>query len=268
VKSSPGVLSVMMPVYNEERTLPTMLRHVLDCDLVGEVIAVDDGSKDGSWAILSEFAQRDPRVRPFRQEVNRGKGAALRRAISELQMPFAIVQDADLEYDPRDYPILLEPLLSGRADIVYGVRGFSGQTAYSFWFVMGNKVVTLASNVLFNSYISDLESGYKVLRSDLWRRLNLQGSRFDIEPEITARVLRLGYRIHEVPIRYYARSREEGKKLTWRDGVHAIGTLIGLRLRSRRGLFDGDRDEQYHNHRQAELARQHPLELERQTEAT
>jgi len=257
--SATGILSVMMPVYDEERTLSTILAHVLDRPEVGEVIAVDDGSRDRSWEILNEIAERDPRVRPLRQPQNAGKGTALRRAIGELRMPFALVQDADLEYDPRDYPVLLEPLREGRADVVYGVRGFAGQTAYSFWFVMGNKGVTLASNLLFDSYISDMETGYKVLRSDLWKRLNLRGNRFDIEPDITARILRLGYRIHEVPIRYYARSREEGKKLTWRDGLQAIWTLLGLRVASDRRLFGDGHDPSYHEGRQQELARSHPL---------
>src|SRR5215510_15489865 len=257
--SSDGVLSVMMPIYNEERTLATVLSHVLERPEVGEVLAVDDGSRDRSWEILTEIAARDPRVRTFRQTENAGKGAALRRAITELRHPFALVQDADLEYDPRDYPALLDPLLEGRADVVYGVRGFGGQTAYSFWFVMGNKAVTLASNVLFDSYISDMETGYKVLRSDLWRRLNLHGDRFDIEPDITARVLRLGYRIHEVPIRYYARSRAEGKKLTWLDGVTAIGALVRLRVVPYRGLFGGAADPGYHHERQRQLSLRHPL---------
>jgi dolichol-phosphate hexosyltransferase len=227
--SPDGVLSVMMPIYNEERTLATILGHVLERPEVGEVLAVDDGSRDRSWEILTQIAERDPRVRTFRQTENAGKGAALRRAIAELRHPFALVQDADLEYDPRDYPALLGPLLEGRADVVYGRRGFGGRTAYSFWFVLGNKGVTLASNVLFDSYISDMETGYKVLRSELWQRLNLKGNRFDIEPDITAGILRLGYPIHEVPIHYYARSREEGKKLTWMDGLRAIGILVKLR---------------------------------------
>ena len=257
--SSDGALSVMMPIYNEERTLGTILAHVLERPEVGEVLAVDDGSVDRSWEILADIAARDSRVRPFRQPQNAGKGAALRRAIIELRHPFAVVQDADLEYDPRDYPALLGPLLEGRADAVYGVRGFGGQTAYSFWFVLGNKGVTLASNLLFDSYISDMETGYKVLRSGLWQRLNLKGTRFDIEPDITARILRLGYRIHEVPIRYYARSREEGKKLTWMDGLRAIGTLVKLRLASDRKLFGPGHDRAYHEARHDELARSHPL---------
>jgi dolichol-phosphate hexosyltransferase len=257
--SAKAVLSVMMPAFNEERTLETILGHVLEQPEVGEVIAVDDGSTDRTWEILTRVGARDPRVHPIRQDTNRGKGAALRRAIAEVRMPFALVQDADLEYDPRDYPALLAPLQEGRADAVYGVRGFAGQTAFSFWFVLGNKAVTLATNLLFDCYISDMETGYKVLRSDLWRRLNLGGTRFDIEPDITARTLRLGYRIHEVPIRYYARGRDEGKKLTWRDGVKALGTLAQLRLTSDQSLFGSALDWDYHRERQKHLAQQHPL---------
>ena len=254
-----GVLSVMIPAFNEERTLDLILKHVLERPEVGEVIAVDDGSTDKTWTILEGWAARDSRLRAFRQEQNQGKGAALRRAISEVRMPFALVQDADLDYDPRDYPTLLQPLIEGRADVVYGVRGFAGQTAFSFWFVMGNKAVTFAANVLFDSYISDLESGYKALRADLWRKLNLRGNRFDIEPDITARVLRLGYRIHEAPIRYYARSRAEGKKLTWFDGVRAIVKLLALRFTPYRGLFGEASDPGYHRDRQQKLALRHPL---------
>jgi glycosyltransferase involved in cell wall biosynthesis len=257
--TSNAVLSVMMPAYNEERTIGVILGHVLKRPEVGEVIVVDDGSTDGTWQIVLQLAGRDKRIRAFRQEANQGKGVALRRAIGELKMPFAVVQDADLEYDPRDYPSLLEPLLEGRADVVYGVRGFAGQTAFSFWFVMGNKAVTLATNLLFDCYISDMETGYKALRTDLWRRLNLHGTRFDIEPDITARVLRLGYRIHETPIRYYARGREQGKKLTWTDGLRAFGTLLGRRLNSDHQLFGDGIEWGYHRDRQRELAHQHPL---------
>lgn len=257
--STEGILSVMMPIFNEDRTLEIILGHVLEQPEVGEVIAVDDGSTDRSWEILTRMAAADPRLRPLRQEPNQGKGAALRRAIGELRMPFALVQDADLEYDPRDYPVLLRSLLEGRADVVYGVRGFAGQTAFSFWFVLGNKAVTLTTNILFDCYISDMETGFKVLRSDLWKRLNLKGDRFDVEPDITARALRLGYRIHEVPISYYARSRADGKKLSWLDGVRALGTLVQVRLTSDADLFGAAFDWSYHRARQTELARQHPL---------
>ncbi len=259
MKNFHGVLSVMMPIYNEANTLETILTHVLARPEVGEVIAVDDGSEDESWEILTRVAKLDPRLRPLRQPYNQGKGSALRRAITELRMPFALVQDADLEYDPRDYPLLLEPLLEGRADVVYGVRGFVGHTAYSFLFVVGNWVVTTACNAFFDCYISDLETGYKALRSDLWRRLNVKGTRFDIEPDITARVLRLGYRIHEVPIHYYARGREEGKKLTWQDGVRAIATLLKVRFSSHARLFGSSALDDYHLRRKEELSQQHPL---------
>src|SRR5256885_8983392 len=249
----------MMPAYNEERTLAVILDHVLDRPEVGEVTVIDDGSTDRTWEIAQRVATRDSRVRPLRQERNRGKGAALRRASSDVRIAYAVVQDADLEYDPRDYPALLQPLLEDRADVVFGVRGFAGQTAYSFWFVVGNKLVTLATNMLFDCYISDMETGYKVLRSDLWRALNLRGTRFDIEPDITARALRLGYRIHEVPIRYYARSREDGKKLTWIDGVRALGALTQLRVTSQQSLFGESAGDAYHRERQAQLSQQHPL---------
>ncbi len=255
----------MIPAFNEEATISVILRHVLERPEVAEVIVVDDGSRDRTWEILAAAAAADPRIRPFRQEHNQGKGAALRRAIGEIRSEFALVQDADLEYDPRDYASLLAPLMEGRADVVYGVRGFASHTSYSFWFVIGNKLVNLFTNLLFDSYLSDVETGYKLMRTELWRDLGLRGARFDIEPEITARLLRLGYRVHEVPIRYYARSREQGKKLTWRDGVRALLTLARLRLASRRELFGSEFDIGRHRQRQSLLLGRHPL-LERDQE--
>lgn len=258
-KPSGGELAVLMPAYNEEATLEIILRHVLERPEVGQVIAVDDGSRDRTWAILAAAAKRDPRVLALRNEKNSGKGASLRRAFAEIRLPFAVVQDADLEYDPRDYPALLAPLLEGRADVVYGTRAFASHTSFSFWFVIGNSLVNLFANLLFNCYLSDVETGYKLMRSDLWKELGLTSSSFDIEPEITGRLLRLGYRVHEVPIRYYARSREQGKKLTWQDGVRALGTLLRLRLTSERALFGPGLDKSRHRDRQNLLAHRHPL---------
>jgi dolichol-phosphate hexosyltransferase len=250
-ESGPAVLGVIVPAFNEGATLDRVLRRVLLQPCVQQVVVVDDASTDGTAEVADRFSG-DPRVQVLHHPVNRGKGAALRTGLDALTAPVVIVQDADLEYDPMDYSRIITPILEGRADAVYGVRGFSGETAYSYWFVVGNRLVTTTTNVLFNCYIRDMETGFKAMRTELMRRLRLSGSRFDIEPEITARLLRLGYRIHEVPIVYYARTREEGKKLTWMDGVRAIGTLIRLRLTPARRLFGAP--DTYHRERLAELA--------------
>jgi glycosyltransferase involved in cell wall biosynthesis len=243
-------LGVIVPAYNEEATLEAVLERVLSQPSVAQVVVVDDASSDGTFEIAQQF-RSDPKVHVIRHDRNQGKGAALQTALAAVTASLVVVQDADLEYDPLEYERLIAPILDGRADVVYGVRGFASHTAYSYWFVLGNRLVTTTTNVLFNCYIQDMETGFKVMRTDLMRRLRLSGKRFDIEPEITARVLRLGYRIHEVPISYYARSREEGKKLTWRDGVRALVTLGRLRLTSQRRLF-GDVDA-YHRERLAAL---------------
>jgi glycosyltransferase involved in cell wall biosynthesis len=264
----PGrVLGVIVPVYNEAATIGRVLRRVLLQPCVQQVVVVDDCSSDASFDAIERCAA-DSRVVVRRHATNQGKGAAIRTGLEAVTAPVVIIQDADLEYDPVDYPKLIAPIIEGRADVVYGVRGFAGQTAYSYWFVKGNHLVTLATNILFNCYIQDMETGFKVMRTSLMRRLGLSGKRFDIEPEITGRVLRLGYRIHEVPIDYYARSREEGKKLTWKDGVKALVTLTQIRLASRRRLF-GAAEDGYHRERLAELAaapRLPPLPGERQVE--
>lgn len=244
-------LGVIVPAFNEEATIGRVLHRVLLQDCVQQVVVVDDCSTDRTFEVVQAFAA-DPRVITRRQPRNLGKGKAVRTALEDVTTPIVIIQDADLEYDPVDYPKLIRPILDGRADVVYGVRGFAGQTAYSYWFVKGNQVVTTATNILFNCYIQDMETGFKAMRTSLMRRLRLSGNRFDIEPEITGRVLRLGYRIHEVPIDYYARSRKEGKKLTWRDGVKALFTLGRIRLSSRRRLFGVP--DPYHQDRLAELA--------------
>jgi len=244
-------LGVIVPAFNEERTLERVLDRVLLQACVGQVVVVDDCSTDGTFAAATRF-QDDPRVTVLQHARNEGKGAAIRTGLQALTTPLVIIQDADMEYDPLDYMKLIGPVLEGRADVVYGVRGFSGQTAYSYWFVKGNQLVTTATNILFNCYIQDMETGFKAMRTDLMRRLRLSGHRFDIEPEITGRILRLGYRIHEVPIAYYARSREEGKKLTWRDGVKALVILLRLRILPRSLLFG--RPDEYHARRRSELS--------------
>ena len=244
-------LGVIVPAFNEEKTLGRVLQRVLRERCVGQVVVVDDCSTDGTASVAGRFAG-DPRVTLRRHDRNLGKGSAIRTGLAAITMPIVIIQDADLEYDPQEYTRLITPITEGRADVVYGVRGFASHTAYSYWFVIGNRLVTTATNVLYNCYIQDMETGFKAMRTELMRRLDLKGRRFDIEPEITGRVLRLGYRIHEVPISYYARSREEGKKLTWKDGVKAIATLVRLRVAPRRRLFGAHAD--YHAVRLVELA--------------
>ncbi len=229
----PSSLSVLIPVYNEEATLARLLDAVEARPEVTELVIVDDASTDRTPEILGARAFTKP-VRLVRHPENRGKGGALRTAIAAATGEYAIVQDADLEYDPADYPRLLEPVRRGRARVVYGTRTFSSHSAYSFWYVMGNKLVTLATNVLYNTYISDMETCYKLMPLDTWRALGLRRGGFSIEPEITAKLLRRGERIYEVPISYAARSREEGKKLTWRDGLEALWTLTVLRWGSGR----------------------------------
>ena len=230
-------LSVLIPVYNEERTLERLLDAVEERPEVSELVIVDDGSTDRTPEILSARDFTIP-VQVIRHERNRGKGAALRTAILAAKGEVALVQDADLEYDPAEFPLLLAPIERGRAEVVYGSRSFAAHSAYSFWFVIGNKLVTLWTNVLFNSYLSDMETCYKLMPLSVWRSLDLRSDGFDIEPEITAKLLRSGHRTYEVPISYAARGRVEGKKLTWRDGVTALWTLSRVRVapgRARKG---------------------------------
>jgi glycosyltransferase involved in cell wall biosynthesis len=226
-------LSVLMPVYNEQATLNEALKRLLDVDFPCEleVVLVDDGSSDGTSDILGGFA--DARLRVIRHPVNRGKGAAVRTAIEQATGDYVVMYDADLEYAPEDLPRLVAPILQGEATIVYGTRSFGSHTAYSFWYVMGNKVVTHAANILFNSWISDLETCYKLMPLRLMRELDVKSSGFGMEPEITAKLLVRGLRPYEVPISYRARTRLEGKKLTWRDGIAALWILMRIRVATR-----------------------------------
>ncbi len=223
-----------MPVYNEQATLASAVKRVLDvrypCDV--ELVIVDDGSVDGTRDILD--ALTDPRLSVHRHPTNKGKGAAIRTASDRATGDYLVICDADLEYAPEEIPSLLEPVLAGESQVVYGSRTFSSNTAFSFWYVMGNKAVTLAANVLFDSYISDLETCFKLMPVALYRELDVTSAGFGMEAEITAKLLARGVRPYEVPISYKARSRADGKKLTWRDGVEALWILGSLRVRNRR----------------------------------
>lgn len=225
------LLSIVVPVYNEERTVEALLGAVLSAPLPEgvdrEVVVVDDASADGTPSRLARFSS-DSRVRVFRQEPNQGKGAALRRGFAEARGDFVVVQDADLEYDPREYSKLLLPVLDGRADVVYGSR-FAGSDAHRvlfFWHSVGNRMLTLVSNAVTNLNLTDMETCYKLFRADVLRRITVREDRFGFEPEITAKVARLGVRIYEVGIGYSGRTYDEGKKIGWKDGVRAFWCIL------------------------------------------
>jgi len=224
-------LSILMPVYNEEERIADALKQALAVDYPCEIemVVVDDGSRDGTAEVLS--AVDDPRLRVISHQRNAGKGAAIRTAVDNADGEYMVILDADLEYDPQDIPRLLVPVLEGRAKVVYGNRTFGSHSAYSFWYVMGNKAVTTAANVLYNSYIGDLETCFKLMPVDLYRSLNVRSRGFGMEAEVTAKLLRRRVRPYEVPISYTARTRDEGKKITWRDGVEALWILGRERVR-------------------------------------
>jgi glycosyltransferase involved in cell wall biosynthesis len=221
-------LSVVMPVYNERGTVRQVVERVLAVPLELELLCVDDGSGDGSRDILSELQKAHPQLRLLLQPRNMGKGSALRRGIQEATGEFVIIQDADLEYDPTDYPALLEPLIQGKADVVYGSRfkgGLPHRVLY-FWHSVGNFVLTLLSNSLTNINLTDMETCYKAFRREVIQSIPIEEDRFGFEPEITVKIAKRRLRIYEVGIGYWGRTYEEGKKIGWRDGVRAVWCLV------------------------------------------
>jgi glycosyltransferase involved in cell wall biosynthesis len=224
-------LSILMPVYNERARLAEALDRALDvrypCSV--ELVVVDDGSRDGTAEILRSVT--DERIVAVTHERNRGKGAAIRTAAEHASGDFLVVFDADLEYDARDIPRLLEPVIAGDATVVFGNRTFGSHSSFSFWYVMGNRLITTVANVLNNCYIGDLETCFKLMPVELYRSLAIRSNGFGMEAELTGKLLRRQVRPYEVPVSYRARSRTEGKKITWRDGVEALWILVRERAR-------------------------------------
>jgi glycosyltransferase involved in cell wall biosynthesis len=223
-------VSFLIPAYNEAANIAEVLERVDALPFDKQVIVVDDGSTDGT----AEIAERHNGVMLLRQP-NRGKGAAIRHAIEHIDGDIAVIQDADMEYDPAEVPALIEPIEQGHADVVYGSRLTGGrpQRAYMFWHLVGNKFLSLLTGVLYNTTLSDMETGYKAFRSEVLRSLDLRQSDFSIEPEITAKVCLRNLRVYELPISYYGRTYAEGKKITWVDGFRAVWVLIATRIRGR-----------------------------------
>jgi len=233
-------LSVLMPVYNEVGTLEEAVHRVRAVRLPKEIIIVDDASTDGSRELLQRIEReiqqaRDPlnEIKACFQPVNRGKGAAIKSGVAYVTGDVVIIQDADLEYDPQDYMKLLDPILNGQADVVYGTRfyGSSPHRVLFFWHYLGNQLLTFFSNMLTNINLSDMEVGYKVFKSEILKGINIESKRFGFEPEITVKVAKRGCRIYEVPISYHGRTYAQGKKITWKDGFAAFYSLIRFRLK-------------------------------------
>jgi glycosyltransferase involved in cell wall biosynthesis len=216
-------VSAVMPVYNEAASVAEIVRLVLAQACLAELIIVDDASTDGTWEVLQGLAP-DPRLNILRHDFNQGKGASIRTGVAHATADFVLIQDADLEYDPAEYPVLIQPILLNRADVVFGSRFLGGgsRRVLYYWHCVGNQLLTTLSNMATNLNLSDMETCYKVFRREIIQSIRIQEDRFGFEPEITAKVARAGVRIYEVPISYYGRTYAEGKKIHWRDGVHAL----------------------------------------------
>jgi glycosyltransferase involved in cell wall biosynthesis len=225
-------VSFLVPAYNESRTILEVLRRISELDLDHEIIVVDDGSTDDTAARLEAWQSSNPGTIVVRQ-ANRGKGAAIRAGIPHVSGDIVVIQDADMEYDPADVPALVEPIVRGSADVVYGSRlsGGKPQRAYLFWHLVGNRFLSLLTGLLYNTTLTDMETGYKAFRVEVLRSLDLRQDDFSVEPEITAKVCLRKLRVYQLPIAYYGRSYAEGKKITWRDGVKAVWVLVRIRVR-------------------------------------
>ena len=227
-------ISILIPVFNEEKTLVTVLEMVSKADTLGlekELIIVDDGSTDGTREIMAKLDPSLYNAKIYYHEKNQGKGAALRTAQGYATGDLIMIQDADLEYDPKEYPELLRPIIEGKADVVYGSRLCGGKPtrAFKILHLFGNKFLSLVTNILFNATLTDMETCYKVFKKDIFKKVTIKCDRFDFEPEITAKVLKQKVRLIELPISYYGRDYEEGKKITWKDGIWAIMALVRFR---------------------------------------
>ena len=227
-------LSIIIPVFNEENTIASIIQKVQSADYDKEIIVVDDASTDGTKDVLQKLSQQ-PKIKIFYHERNRGKGAAIRTAIKNITGNITIIQDADLEYDPVDYTILLKPILDGRADVVYGSRFQGGShRVLFFWHYLGNKLLTLFSNVMTNLNLTDMETGYKAFKSNVIKNISLSSDRFGFEPEVTAKIAHNNnYKIYEVPISYSGRDYSEGKKIGWKDGVAAIYFILKYNIQAK-----------------------------------
>jgi glycosyltransferase involved in cell wall biosynthesis len=223
------LLSVVMPVYNERATIEEIIGRVLAVPVRVELIVVDDGSRDGTRDLLKNLSDRHAFKLIF-QERNQGKGAALRRGFAEVTGDLVVIQDADLEYSPEEYPQLIELICQGRADVVYGSRFLGRHRVFLFTHYLGNLLLTFLTNVLYNTMLSDMETCYKVMRVEVLRSMTLKSDSFGIEPELTAKIFKRGYRVYEVPITYDGRGYDEGKKITWRDGLVALWVLLKYRF--------------------------------------
>jgi glycosyltransferase involved in cell wall biosynthesis len=223
-------LTVIMPVYNEKGTIREIVSRVLASPVEIELLIVDDFSTDGTREIIGELAAAEPRIRLFLHEKNAGKGAAIKTAIPNIAGRIVIIQDADLEYCPEDYPALIGPIQKGYADVVYGTRFIGPHRVFMVWHYLTNKCLTILTNILYNTMLTDMEVGYKAFRSEIFKEITIRSNTFDFEPEVTAKVFKGKYRVFEVPITYCGRTYAEGKKITWRDGIRALIAILKYRF--------------------------------------